>query len=363
MYSRRPNQVSNQKGTYQNGCHINLNNTIQQIFNGPYWWPTIVQDTNDYINGKCPKCKKHTTTKIQCGTITTDPQEDWRTSFIDYLSYERLTTPTTFSQKQQNAIRSRHFQLVKGGKLIKEGPDGMKRRCVSGPIIEAIIAKAHEGTAGGHFAANITLYKILTALYWWPTMKKNYIHMYCKQCVIYQRVGPKMSKSSQPLHPIMPTEIFQRWGVDFIGPINPPAKGTKNEYIITTTYYTTKWVETRALKNNTATSTAKFIFEEIITKFRCPIELVSDQGSHFLNDTIQKLTKTVMVLHRKSTIYYPQANGQAESTKKVIKTTLTKMVNANRIDWDTKLHAELWAYRTAHKITTKHTPFSLVFGT
>ena len=110
--------------------------------------------------------------------------------------------------------------------------------------------------------------------------------MYCKQCDICQRVGPKVSKLSQPLHPIMPTEVFQRWMLDFIGPINPPAKGTKNKYIITATDYTTKWVEARALKDNTATSTAKFIFEEIITKFGCLIELVSDQGSHFLNETI-----------------------------------------------------------------------------
>jgi hypothetical protein len=70
-----------------------------------------------------------------------------------------------------------------------------------------------------------------------------------------------------------------------------------------------------------------------------------------------------MILHRKSTTYYPQANGQAESTNKIIKIALTKMVNANRTDWDTKLHAALWAYRTAYKVTTKHTPFSLVFGT
>ena len=66
----------------------------------------------------------------------------------------------------------------------------------------------------------------------------------------------------------MPTQVFQRW--EFIGPFNLPAKGTKNKYIITATHYTTKWVEARALKNNTATSTAKF------TKFECPIELVSD---------------------------------------------------------------------------------------
>ena len=70
-----------------------------------------------------------------------------------------------------------------------------------------------------------------------------------------------------------------------------------------------------------------------------------------------------MVLHRKSTTYYPRANGQAESTNKLIKATHTKMVNANCTDWDTKLYAALWAYRTAYKVTTKHTPFSLVFET
>ena len=90
---------------------------------------------------------------------------------------------------------------------------------------------------------------------------------------------------------------------------------------------------------------------------------MSDQGSHFINDTIKVLTQEFMILHRKSTTYYPQANGQAESTNKVIKIALTKMVNANRTDWDTKLHATLWAYRTAYKVTIKHTPFFLVFGT
>jgi hypothetical protein len=59
----------------QNSYHLNPKDIIQQIFNGPYWWPTIAQDTEHYINGECPKCKKKATTKIQCGAITTDPQK------------------------------------------------------------------------------------------------------------------------------------------------------------------------------------------------------------------------------------------------------------------------------------------------
>jgi hypothetical protein len=42
----------------QNSWHLNPNDTIQQILNGPYWWSTIAQDTNHYNNEECSKCKK-----------------------------------------------------------------------------------------------------------------------------------------------------------------------------------------------------------------------------------------------------------------------------------------------------------------
>lgn len=38
------------------------------------------------------------------------------------------------------------------------------------------------------------------------------------------------------------------------------------------------------------------------------------------------------------------------------------MVNTEPGSWDTHLHAALWAYRTAFKITTKPTPFRLAYG-
>ena len=298
---------------------------------------------------------------IDCRTVTSKDKEepDWRVVFIDYLRHGRLTMEPSTTQRQQIAICSRPYWLTHNGTLIKEGPESLRRIRVNGPTTTAIIVEAHEGIAGGHFSANITLHKVLTALYWWPTME-IYVYSYCTQCDICQRVGPKISTNLQPLHPTMPTKVFQKWGLDFIGPVNPPAKGTKNRYIITATDYTTKWVEARALKDNTARLTAKFLCEEIITKFGCPLEFVSDQGGHFINDTIKVLTQEFIILHQKSTTYYPQVNGQADSTNKVIKIALTKMVNANRTEWDTKLHATLWAYRTFYKVTTKHTPFSLV---
>ena len=145
-----------------------------------------------------------------------------------------------------------------------------------------------------------------------------------------------------PLHPIAVNKPFEKWGLDFIGPISPAARGSQARYIITGTDYVTKWAEAKAIRKADALATAQFMYENIITRFGCPREIVSDRGSHFLNETIEVLTAKFMISHKKSTPYYPRANGQVESTKKILVAILMK--SATCTDSELKLTAALWAY-------------------
>ena len=81
--------------------------------------------------------------------------------------------------------------------------------------------------------------------------------------------------------PILPLAPFEKWGIDFVGPIQPAKRHGKNRYILVATEYATKWVEAVALKRNDAKVTARFLFENIITRFGCPLELVSDRAHIF----------------------------------------------------------------------------------
>jgi hypothetical protein len=77
-----------------------------------------------------------------------------------------------------------------------------------------------------------------------------------------------------------------KWGLDFIGLIKPVGRQIGNKYILVAIVYVTKWVEAKALKTNTIMFIARFLYEYILTKFRCPLTKVTDQGAHFINDTI-----------------------------------------------------------------------------
>jgi hypothetical protein len=63
----------------------------------------------------------------------------------------------------------------------------------------------------------------------------------------------------------------------------------------------TRWAEARAVKDCSETIVARFIFDDIITRFGCPKILMSDQGTHLINKTIEALTEEFAFHHHKST--------------------------------------------------------------
>ena len=79
--------------------------------------------------------------------------------------------------------------------------------------------------------------------------------------------------------------------------MGPFRHSRKNKYIVAATDYVTKWVEAKALTDNSTKKIADFLYEHIITRFGCPLELFNDQGTHFINELLEDLTKTFQIKH------------------------------------------------------------------
>jgi transposase InsO family protein len=200
---------------------------------------------------------------------------------------------------------------------------------------------------------------VLHSGYYWPSIFKD-AAKYVRSCDSCQRIGRPTSADEIPLRAQVMIEPFEKWALDFVGPISPMSR--KKNYILVCTDYVTKWVEAKSLFRATEKSVVEFIYEDIFTRFGVPHEIVTDQGTQFTSKLMKELMEKYGIKHCKSSPYHPQANGQVESTNKVLETILTKTVQLHHRDWDDRLPEALWAYRTTWRNTTGHTPYELVYG-
>ncbi|XP_048605762.1 uncharacterized protein LOC106384525 [Brassica napus] len=159
----------------------------------------------------------------------------------------------------------------------------------------------------GHFATFKTVSKILQAGFWWPTMFRD-SQAYIARCDACQRLWNISKRNEMPQNYILEVEVFNCWGVDFMGPF---PSSFKNEYILVAVDYVSKWVEAIASPTNDAKVATKMF----------------------------------------SSIIFPRE----------IKSILQKTVNTSRKDWSL-LDDALWAYRTAYKTPLGTTLYHLVYG-
>jgi hypothetical protein len=91
-------------------------------------------------------------------------------------------------------------------------------------------------------------------------------------------------RNEMPLQPQISLEPFDKWGMEFIGPIDPPSRKKRN--ILVCTDYLTKWAEVKAMKDSTEQNVVAFLQECIFSRFGYPREIVTYQGPCFTSRLI-----------------------------------------------------------------------------
>ena len=92
------------------------------------------------------------------------------------------------------------------------------------------------------------------------------------------------------MHPILEVELFDLWGIDFMGPF--PAS-YNNLYILLAVDYVSKWVEAIPTRTNDAKVVAQFLRSNIFSLFGTPRALITDNGTHFCNKVIEKVLQKI----------------------------------------------------------------------
>jgi hypothetical protein len=93
-----------------------------------------------------------------------------------------------------------------------------------------------------------------------------------------------------------------------------------------------------------------------------PQTLTTDQGASFMSHQLKDFAESLKIWLLNSSPYYAQANGQAESSNKVLIKLIKKKIDENPRRWHEVLLEALWAHRTSTHSATKVTPFELIYG-
>ncbi|GKC84000.1 reverse transcriptase domain-containing protein [Tanacetum coccineum] len=93
-----------------------------------------------------------------------------------------------------------------------------------------ILMACHNGPTGGHHSANYTARKVFDSGFFWPTIYKDAINL-VKHCDACQRQGKISQRDEMPQNAIQVCEIFDLWGIDFMGPF-PSSRGKKVTFLV-----------------------------------------------------------------------------------------------------------------------------------
>jgi transposase InsO family protein len=150
-----------------------------------------------------------------------------------------------------------------------------------------------------------------------------------RDCNLCQLFVGKQKLPALPLILVKDEAPFQQWGLDFIREIHTQSSA-QHRWILTAINYFTKWVEAIPTQNATDSVVIKFLEENILLRFGCPRKIVMDNAQVFKSMTMINLCQKYNIILGHSTTYYPQVNGMAESSNKILMTIIKKVLTENK---------------------------------
>lgn len=232
-----------------------------------------------------------------------------------------------------------------------------KQLVVPQTLKEDIFKLCHDNHTGAHLGEKKTWAKLHNRFYWKNAYQETI--EYVKSCPVCARIKDPPTTRAY-LKPITDfNRPFDKVAVDIME-LSRSSSG--NKYVVVFTDYLTKWVEAFPLRDTKSETIAKIFVNEIVSRHGAPKELLSDQGANLTSKLIQSVCEYFSIHKIQTSPYNPKCDGLTERFNKTLATMLAAYSDSNQTNWDLYLPLVLFAYRTTPQMTTRNSPFYLLYG-
>ena len=118
----------------------------------------------------------------------------------------------------------------------------------------------------------------------------------------------------------------------------------------------TKWIELKALPNQTVELVTNATIIEFICRMGCAHQIFTDQGSNFDGSLFQSLCDLLEMAKCRTTPYRPSSNGQVERKNREILNKIHCYLGTKQTHWDNEVSIIGMALRAIVNRTTGFTP-------
>ena len=209
----------------------------------------------------------------------------------------------------------------------------------------------------GHLGVN-KVYQTIKKKYFWINLFKD-LDEYIGKCIVCKSRN-QISNNAPVQETETPNGPMIALQLDLQGPFTTSL--SNNKYICSFICLYSGWLESFPIPDKTAQSIVQCLLEYMIPRHGCPLVIISDNGSEFVNEYFKTTLEKLHIKHILTSTYNPRANGAVERSHKTLNDVLSKLMGDHADTWDLHLNYALMALRSSVSSTTNKSPFQILYN-
>ena len=198
------------------------------------------------------------------------------------------------------------YYIILDGELFKRGLTIPLLKCLDNQQADYVMRELYEGIYGLHTGRRSLATKVVWAGYYWLALRA-YAFDFNKSWRRCQEFPDVPHTHPNNIHNLSSSQPFAMWGMNILEPLSKAQRAVKCLLIVIE--YFTKWIETKPLREITASEVEKTTWKYLIYMYSLRYTIVTDNPIQFKAQIYEDFLTRLGIKHLVTSVEHRQTNG------------------------------------------------------